>query len=36
MGKYGARMAAGVLNKTVQPGGELLVPLQLITKDKAR
>ena len=36
MGKYGARLAAGVLNKAVQPGGDLLVPLELITKDKAR
>lgn len=36
MGKYGARLASGILNKTVEPGRELLVPLQLITKDKAR
>jgi ribose transport system substrate-binding protein len=35
MGKYGARMAAGVLGKPLVPGGELLVPLQLITKAKA-
>lgn len=35
MGKYGARMAAGVLGKSVAQGGELLVPLELITKDKA-
>ena len=36
MGKYGARLAAGILSKSVESGRELLVPLELITKDKAR
>jgi len=36
MGKYGARMAAGVRDKSIALGGELLVPLQLITQSKVR
>jgi ribose transport system substrate-binding protein len=35
MGKYGARMAVGILGKSVAPGGELLVPLEVIRKKQA-
>ena len=35
MGKYGVRMAIGVLDKTVPKGKEFLVPLELVTKQQA-
>lgn len=33
MGKYGARLAIGVLDGVIKPGGEFLVPLQVIKKE---
>lgn len=36
MGQYGVRMAVGILAKSVQPGGQFLAPLELITKEKAK
>lgn len=32
MGKYGARMAVGVLNRDVPRGGDIVVPLETVTK----
>jgi ribose transport system substrate-binding protein len=36
MGSYGVKMAVGLLSGGVPKGRELLVPLEVITKDKAR
>jgi ribose transport system substrate-binding protein len=32
MGRYGVQMALGVLGKSLSPGGELLVPLEVVKK----